>query len=171
MANAAIWFGASVGFLCVFSPGFFSAEMRDLLPFAHRGAAELVLREKFFFLQYVCGAVAATHLLVDWLYTGRSLHRWPAYLLGGLLLVTLAGGGIIQPKMQQAHRIAYGKAAAGENRDKAARTFRSWQIGSQLLSVLSVIGLATYVWQASGSGPAPRYSTAAKYRGLSNPVS
>jgi hypothetical protein len=171
MANAAIWFGASIGYLCVFSPGFFSDEMRDLLPFAHRGAAELVLRERFFFLQYVCSAVGVAHLLIDWLYAGRPLRRWTAYLLGTLVVLAIVGGLGIQPRMQNAHRAAYGQTAPAEKRDKAARVFRSWQITSQVLGVVSVIGLATYVWQVSGSGPAPRFSPAPKYRGWSNPVS
>jgi len=169
--NAAIWLGSAVSYICVIAPGFFSDTMRPLLPFSHAGAAELIVRERYFALQYWCGGIALGHLFVEWLYTGKSLRRWPTYLVVGLLGLGLLGGGALRPKLQRLHLERYGARSDPQQSEQAGRALRNWQIVARVINVMTVIGLGVYMWHVASTGAAPRFASAVKFRGLTNQVS
>jgi len=170
ITNAAIWLGAAVGFVCVAAPAFFSDAMLRLLPISHAGAAELIVRERYFGLQYWCSAIAFGHLVVEWLYTGKPLRRWPTYLVVFLLGLALLGGLGLQPKLQRLHREIYGIRSTPQQRERARGWFRGWQVMAQTANVLTLLGLTTYVWQITSAGTAARFVSATKFRGLTNNV-
>ncbi len=169
--NAAVWLGASVTMVCAVAPAFFSSAMLRLLPLSHSGAAELIIAQHGFVLQYFCGAIALGHLVVEWIYAGKALRRWPTYLVGGLLGLALLGGQVLQPKLQRLHLEMYGVRSTRQQRERAGAAFRSWQLVVHAANVLTIFGLATYVWQVTSTGIAPRFVGATKFRGLTNNVS
>ena len=169
--NAAIWLGASVSFACAVVPALFSSEMLRLLPLSHAGAAALIVARHGFVLQSICGAIALSHLVVEWLYAGKPIQRWPTYLVAGLLGLAFLGGQVLQPKLQRLHLEMYGMRSTPQQRARASAAFRSWQAAVQTVNVLMILGLATYVWQVTSAGIAPRFVSATKFRGLTNNVS
>jgi len=168
--NAAIWLGASVSFTCAVAPAFFSSAMLELLRLPHAGAAQLIVAQHCFALQSMCGAIALSHLIVEWLYAGKPIHRWPTYLVTGLLGLAL-WSAVLQPKLQRLHLEMYGVRSTPQQRTRAAAAFRAWQGTVQAANVLMILGLATYVWQVTSAGIAPRFVSATKFRGLTNNVS
>jgi hypothetical protein len=169
--NAAIWLGAAVTFACAVAPSFFSNAMLRLLPLSHSGAAELIVAQHCFVLQYVCGIIALVHLVVEWLYAGKPIYRWPTYLVGALLGLALLSGQVLQPKLQRLHLEMYGVRSTQQQRVRAGVAFRRWQGTTQAANVLAIFGLAAYVWQVTSAGIAVRFVGATKIRGLTNSVS
>jgi len=168
--NAAVWLGASVNFACTVTPAFFSDAMLRLLGLPHAGAAALVVAQHCFMLQSVCGAIALAHLVAEWLYAGKPIRRWPTYLVTGLLGLALLGGSV-QPKLQRLHLEMYGMRSTPQQRTRAGAAFRNWQAVVQAANVVSILGLAIYVWQVASAGMAARFVSATKFRGLTNKVS
>ena len=169
--NAAVWLGASVTFVCAVIPAFFSSAMLRLLPLSHAGAAGLIVAQHCFVLQYFCGVIALGHLAAEWLYAGKPIQRWPTYLVGGLLGLALLGGQVLQPRLQRLHLEMYGVRSSPQQRARAGAAFRSWQVAIHAANMLTIFGLATYVWQVTSAGMAARFVGATKFRGLTNNVS
>src|SRR5439155_22401887 len=111
---------------------------------------------RYFGLQCWCGAIALAHLLAEWLYAGKSLRRWPTYLVVALFGVALFGGQVLEPKLQRLHLEKYGARSTVQQRERATGAFRGWQVVLQAANVLTILGLTTYVWQVSSAGIAPR---------------
>ncbi len=170
MINAAVWLGAAVALACAVAPAFSSSAMIDLLRVPHAGAAQLIVARHGYALQAVCGAIALTHLVAEWLYAGKPIQRWPTYLVTGLFVVAVAGG-LVQPKLQRLHLEMYGVRSTPQQRVRAGDAFRSWHATVQAANVLMILGLAAYVCQVTSAGIAPRFVSATKFRGLTNHVS
>jgi hypothetical protein len=168
--NAAVWLGASVSLACAVAPAFFSSGMLRLLGLPHAGAAQLIVTKHSFALQAICGAIALSHLVAEWLYAGKPIHRGRTYLVTVLLGLALLGG-LLQPKLQRLHLEMYGLRSTPQQRARAGGAFRSWQAAIQATNVLTILGLAIYVWQVTSVGVAPRFVSATKFRGLTNNVS
>src|SRR5690348_2763592 len=113
LVNAAVWLGASLFFTFGVAPAVFSSEMRSLLqhPF-YPGAIAQILFKRFFYLQYLCSALAIGLYLWETLYRGRKFERLTFGILVGLLAVALVGGMWLQPKLKTLHQTQYNAQAS-----------------------------------------------------------
>lgn len=165
--NAAVWFGGAVFF--TFSAGLapFSPEMKSLLgannfPYFSGAIAQIVIA-RYFHLQLACGLVAVLHLLAEWLYLGKYPRAFQVGLLIGLCSAALAGGCWLQPKLKVLHATKYGINTQPEVREAADRSFRAWHGVSQVLNLLVVGGLATYLWRTANPSDPTRFVSAVKF--------
>jgi hypothetical protein len=147
--NATVWFGAALFFTFGIAPAFFSPEMKRLLGDIYSGlVAELVL-ERYFVLHYCCGAIAVMHQLAEWVYLGKRLHRFTFGLLVAILLLAIAGGAVLAPRLKELHRIRYSQQAAPAEKEEARATFKTWHGVSQVMNILLIAGLAVFAWRLS----------------------
>ncbi len=168
LLNAAIWFGAAVFFTFGAGPAVFSEDMKALLgptnyPF-FSGAIAQVLIARYFTLQLVCGAVAATHLFAEWLYLGRPMRRFTGYLLIALLGLGLVGVFGMQPKIKSLHHAKYTDATP-QGRATAARSLAIWHGVAQTVNLFMLAGLGVYLWRVANPSEATRFVPAMKLRG------
>ena len=152
--NAAIWLGAGV-FVLAAQRAFFFGEVTalGLHPFWPGAMAELVLA-RYFNLQYICGVIAVAHLLAEWVYLGRPLHRATVALLIGLLVIGFAGGLWLQPKLKALHLVKYSMSEQykpislpNEQRIEAANSFRTWHGVASVMNLIALAGLVAYFWR------------------------
>jgi hypothetical protein len=148
VVNAAIWFGSAIFFTFVAGPSFFSEEMKHFFPPPHNGLAAQILLKRYFFLHYCCGGVALVHLILERLYTGRTLERFTSGLLVAILGLSLLGGFWLQPKLSSLHRVAY-RGPTTEQRAEAAESFRAWHGVSQAINLFMTAGLLFYLWRVT----------------------
>jgi hypothetical protein len=169
--NAAIWFGSAV-FVLVAAPVFFSATVQatPLGKFWPGVMVQLVF-ERFFHLQCICVAVAIVHQLAEWVYLGRILHRWVVVLLGAFLILILAEGLILEPKLKSWNLVRHGLnekyAVEKYNREDqihAAELFRTWHRVSRGLSLVIVAGLGLFFWKVVHAGDNSRFGGPSKFR-------
>jgi hypothetical protein len=161
--NAATWVGTALFFTFSVGPGFFSQKMLQLLGRPYAGMAAQVILERYFRMQYVCVAIALAHLAIEWLYTGRPLHKVRLALLMGLLGLVLSGGVWLQPKLTRLHLEIYSTRSVPAQVEKARRAFSLWHGLSQTLNVLSLGGLLVYLWQVTHTTDAPRFISPTKF--------
>jgi hypothetical protein len=169
MLNAAIWLGAAVFYLLGAGPAAYSDDVRQLLgprnyPFFSRAFA-FAVADRFFYLQWVCSAVAALHLLAGWLYLGRLPGRFWVWLLAGLIMLNAANGALLQPRLKAWHQTQHSAQVRPEQRENAAQKNRSWQTVSTLSNLVSVAGLALYAWRMNTASDGSRFVSAGKFRG------
>lgn len=170
--NAAIWLGAAVFFTLGAAPAFFSNDAKGLgiSPFWTGAMAQLVLT-RYFYFQYVCSSIAVVHLLAEWIYLGRRLHRITVALLIGLVLIGFAGGLVIQPKLKKLNLVKYSMSEhykpvtlSAEERVAAAKSFSRWHGVSQVLNLCALLGLITYFWRVTHPAENTRFVSATKFR-------
>lgn len=170
--NAAIWLGASVFFTFAAQGTFFSAEAKatGLHPFWPGVFAQLMIG-KYFQLQAICAAIALIHLLADWVYLGRALHRITAGLLVVLFLLGLIGGLVLQPRMKEFHQITYSMSPAykpvqmlPERRLEAQASFRRWHGVAMGINVIVLGCLVFYFWRVVHPPDNLRFVGTAKFR-------
>lgn len=170
--NAAIWLGAAVFLTFGAAPAFFSGEVKSLglHPFWTGSMAQLVLT-RYFYLQYICGAIAMAHLLAEWVYLGRRLHRLTLTLMLGLLFIAFAGGLWMQPKLKRLNQVKYSmsdsyKPAAipAEQRVAAEKSFRVWHGVSATMNLISLAGLVVYFWRVIHPSDNLRFIGTPKFR-------
>ena len=178
--NAAVWLGASVFFTFGVAPVFFTDEIKHLLngPFWPGIVAQMAL-ERFFLLQYLCGSIAIAHLLAEWVYLGRALHRLTLGLLIGLLSVAFLGGFWLTPKLKQLYLAKSGSTPvqvgkfveyrpaqiSREVTARAQRSFSIWHGVSSSLNLLALGGLVVYFWRTTTPQETTRFIGATKFRG------
>ncbi len=169
--NAAIWFGSAV-FVLVAAPVFFSKAVQSTpLGQFWPGVMVQFVFERFFHLQCICVALAIVHQLAEWVYLGRILHRWIMVLLGAFLLIILAEGLIIEPKLKSLYLVKYamtekytqGRYTQADQREAQA-SFRTWHGVSRALSLVVVIGLGLFFWKVVHVGDNHRFVSATKFR-------
>jgi hypothetical protein len=161
--NAAVWCGSAI-FLTLGLPALFSPELKKLLTPAGVGFAAEAVFERFFLVQYCCGAIALAHLAAEWIYCGRPVRRLSLGLVLGLLALALAGGLWAQPKMRTLHEIKYfGKTLPQQT--EAAREFALWHGASQAINLFVVTGLVFYLWRVSAPPEGSRFGGSGKIRG------
>ena len=168
LLNAAVWFGAALFYTLIASPAFASREMRDLLtarnfPFYSVAIAQIVAG-RYFQLQLVCGFLALFHVLAEWLYLGKIPRRFWRGLLLSLVVVTLAGGFLLQPRLESWHHLAFGLNTPAETRKSASRTFRAWHIAADVVNCLVAGGLGVYFWRMANPPDPTRFVSASKFR-------
>jgi hypothetical protein len=168
--NVVVWFGGSVFFTLAIAPTFFTAEFEQVFGRAYAGFIAQQTLERFFLLQFWCGAIALVHQLAEWLYLGRVLPRLGLYVLGGVVCVGLVGGFWLQPKLRKLHQIKYSvelyrrELHSAEERERAAKSFRLWHGVSQGINVVALIGLGYYTWRLMNPPDPTRYIAPAKFR-------
>ena len=148
--NAAIWLGSAVFLTVGAAPAFFSDEMRALLGVSYpvySGALVQVMFKRFFLVQYICSAVALTHMLGEYVYLGRPLDRLATGFVAFLLLLSLLGGKFMQPKLQSLHLIKYGVGPTVEQKELAAHSLRLWHGISQTANLFVLVALIGYYWR------------------------
>jgi predicted membrane protein len=148
-------------------PAVFSEDMKSLLGPAYfpyfSGAIAQVLIARFFGLQLVCGGIALAHLVAEWLYLGRPLRRFTAYLLVVLLSLGLVGDLGMQPRIKQLHRAKY-TSPSPQVRASAARSLAIWHGVAQGVNLLMLGGLVVYLWRMTNPPDATRFASARKLR-------
>jgi hypothetical protein len=157
VANAAVWFGASIFFTVFVAPGFFSDKMIRLLTRPYAGDAAQIIFERYFLLHQLCGILALVHLVAEWLYMGKPLQRMTLWLLLSIFALGLAGGYGLQPKLQRLHRVMYGPGASGPQQVAARQSFKLWHTASQALNLAIIAGVAVYLWRVTTPGSGYRY--------------
>jgi len=159
VANAAVWFGASIFFTFSVGPAFFSEKMVNLLTRPYAGAAAQIIIERYFLVQQVCGALALLHLVAEWLYMGKPLQRLTLWLLLGVSALGLMGGYSLQPKLRGFHRTIYAPSSTPQQIDQARQSFKLWHATSQALNLAVLCGVAVYLWRVSTPASGYRYRT------------
>jgi hypothetical protein len=167
--NAAVWFGTAVFHAFIVSWAFESREMASLLtarnfPFFSIAIAQIVA-SRYFKLQLVCGSLAIFHLLAEWLYLGKVLERLWRGLLFALVVVSLAGGFLLQPRLSTLHARAFAVNLPAETRKSAARTFRAWQSVAEMVNFFMAGGLGVYLWRMANPPDPTRFVSTSKFRG------
>jgi len=168
LMNAAVWLGAVVFFALGASPVCVSARMETLLhaanfPF-YSVAIQQVLMSRYFAFLLATAIIALLHLLAEWLYMGRPARTVSLALLTGLLALVLIGGLWLQPRLATLHTARYATNATPDERDAAAKSFRLWHAGSQVIHVLMIAGLVIYVWRVAHPSDAPKFISSVKFR-------
>ena len=169
MLNAAVWLGTALFYTAGVAPALVSSDMLGLLgpknfAFFSGSISQIVLNCYFYWLTG-CAVVALLHLLVEWVYLGRAVHRfWPG-LLGGLLALGLLGGVWLAPKLAKLHRAGHKLDALPEDRVAAAKSFRFWHGVLQTVNLMMVGGVAVYFWRATNPSDSLRFVGPAKFRG------
>ena len=169
LLNAAIWLGAAVFCTIGVLPVLNSQSTMTLLgqtyfPYLSVAIARLVIT-RLFYWQIFFASLAWLHLVLEWLYLGRTPRRFWVTLLSGMFCLSLAGGLWLNPKLTQLHKTQHAANVGPQNRDVAAKSFRVWEGTFQAVNVLLIAGVAVYFWRLTTAEDAPRFVTAAKFRG------
>lgn len=167
--NAAIWFGAAIFFTFGVAPTFFTSEFKaqfgDYGDYWAGAIAQSVL-ERYFILSYWCGALALAHMLAEWVYLGKAIQRLTLIILIGAFSLGLMGGLWMTPKLERLHKIRHEMTDAYTDAQKlkASNTFRFWHGVSQVMNLVVMGGLGTYLWRMTHTSETPRFRTAGKFR-------
>jgi len=162
IANAAVWFGASIFFTVFVAPAIFSDEMkREILGAQnyplYSGLIAMLVLKRYFWMHIACGIIALAHLVAEWLYMGKPLQRLTLWLLLGIFSLSVVGGVIIQPRLSGFHRTMYSVGATPQQREQAHHSFNLWHGASQVLNLILMTGVAVYLWRVSTPGSGYRY--------------
>ena len=156
--NAAIWLGAALFYTVSVAPAMISGDMLALLgksfPF-YSGSVSQIVRTHYFYWHTGCAVIALVHLLVEWLYLGRVVHRPWSGLLAGLLALGL--------KLTELHRDHYLNPTPA-NREAAGKSFRLWYGVFKVVNLLMIGGVAVYFWRTTNPPDALRFVSPAKFR-------
>jgi hypothetical protein len=170
--NAAVWFGAALFFTLAIASFPFTSEMKEIFGPVYVGIIAQHSVERFFALQYWCGAVAILHQLAEWVYLGKRLQQLTCSVLLGVFAVGLLGGLWLQPKLNKLFQIKYGNQLyrreiyTPEQTARAARSFRVWHGVASVVNLLALGGLAFYTWRiVNPPGQGPRFFSPNKFRG------
>jgi hypothetical protein len=167
LLNGAVWFGAAIFFTFGVGLAPFSMEMKTLLgpnnaPY-FSGAIAQIFIARYFRCQLACAVVAALHLLAEWLYLGKSPQKLQVGLLVVLTAAALTGGYWLLPRMKALHATKYGVNTRPEVREAADRAFRAWHSVAEVVNVLTVGGLAVYLWRTTNPPDPTRFVSAVKF--------
>ena len=139
--------------------------MLNLLTRGYAGAAAQVVIRRYFTLQEICGTIAVTHLIAEWLYSGRPIQRLMLGLLVGIIAMGLLGGHWLQPRLRQLHATMYAKGSTLQQKDQAGRTFRILHAVAQIPNCLVIAGLLVYLWQVTTPPSQKRFFSVNKFKG------
>ena len=162
--NAAVWFGAMVFFTIGVGPAFFSEEMVRLLTKPYAGSAAQIVLERYFLLQIWCAAIALTHLIVEWLYTGRPFQRYILLILMALFTVGLLGGYMLQPRMEELHLRKYAVQSTPAQKAAASRSFGILHGLSMITNLLVISGVLVYLFHVTKPVNAARFTSGNRFK-------
>lgn len=168
MLNAAIWLGAAVFCTLAVVPVVNSQKVQALLGQTYfpylSGAISLVLVAKLFHWQIFFAVMAWVHLVLEWLYLGRTPRRLWVALLTALFSLGLMGGLWLNPKLTRLHRTQHATNVRPEDRELARKPFRLWEGVFQAVNVVLIGGVAVYFWRLTRIEDAPRFVSPVKFR-------
>lgn len=169
MLNAAIWLGAAIFCTLGVLPLVNSQAMTALLgqtyfPYLSGGIVRLIIA-RLFYWQIFFAVIAWLHLVLEWLYLGRTPRRLWVGLLTLLFSVSLIAGLWLNPKLTRLHRSAHAVNLRPEDRAVAEKSFRLWDGVFEAVNVLLIGGLGVYFWRLTTTEDAPRFVTPVKFRG------
>ena len=169
VANAGVWLGSSIFFTLAVLPALGSNDMAGVLGSKNfpyfSGAITQLLLVRYFHLQLACASIAALHLIVEWLYLGRSLRRVWTYLLVTLVWLAIIGSFVLAPKLRELHRSQYLLDAKPAQREAAAKSYRRWHGVYQSLNLFLIAGVAVYFWRVTHPPDELRIVGSSKSRG------
>ncbi len=171
IANAAVWFGAAFFLTVLAAPAVFSPELKRLFGQAHLGLVAQAVVGAFLVLQYWCAGIAILHQLAEWVYLGKRLQRFTLGLLVVLYGLGLIEGLWLQPRMKHWHQVKYSTELYRQElyppaqKTEAARMFKLAHGVSMAFDLVTLGGLAIYLWRLSQPANGPRFVPAAKFRG------
>jgi hypothetical protein len=166
--NAAVWFGAAVFFTLGAHPALFSLSLESLIgtnnfPYFSFAISDLVAT-RFFWLYAVCAVVAVLYLVAEWLYFGKYPPRWWLIFICALVLLGFFRGFWVEPALRNLHEVQYGRQSRPEERQIAARAFKTWNSIARSLDLLFVVSLGFYVWRVGNPSDPMRFVSASKFR-------
>jgi hypothetical protein len=169
LLNAAVWLGAAVFCTLGVLPVLSSQKVMSLLgqtyfPYLSTAISRVIIG-RLLDWQIFFALFAWLHLVLEWLYLGRTPRRVWVTLLTFLFCLSLLGGLWLNPKLAELHRIQHGSNVPAANRELAAKSFRVWEGVFQALNVLLIAGVGTYFWRLTTAEDAPRFVTPVKFRG------
>src|SRR5262249_17470849 len=148
-----VWFGAGIFFTFAIAPFPFTKEMKEIFGPVYVGLIAQHSVERFFALQYWCGAVAILHQLAEWVYLGKSFQRLTCSVLLSVLAIGLFGGLWLQPKLNKLFQIRHGndlyrrEVYTPDQKARAERSFRVWHSVASVVNLFALGGLAFYTWR------------------------
>jgi len=167
MLNVAIWLGASVFALFGVGQAIASEELRMLLgpnyPY-FSGAIAHLIAQRYYGLQLICAALAVAHVTAEWLYLGKYPQKFWLGLLLALGLAAALGALAVEPALHRWHDARYGLKTRPAQREAALHSFRAWQTAGRLVNLLSIAGLAVYLWRVANPPDSTRFVSAVKFR-------
>lgn len=158
LMNAAVWLGGAVFFTFVMAPGLFQPAMKRLFHEYYVGTIAQMMQERYFAFHLVCGSIALLHALAQWFLRKRESQRVVLGLLAGILLLSLTGMFLLQPRMKSLFKIKY-SAPTWSQRDQANASFGRWHGVAMTFNLIVLGGLVFYFWRLAGPSGASRYST------------
>ncbi|MGC8743247.1 MAG: DUF4149 domain-containing protein [Verrucomicrobiia bacterium] len=153
MLNAAVWLGMGIFFTVGVAPAFFSSKMlalfggeTSLYSRAFAGAANIIILEKYYQWNYVCGAIAFFHLLVEWFYGKELITRFKPGLLVVICFLNIISGVFLTPQLKQFHFQKYDLKNTPTQREAAANSFKALHGISYGMNLLVVGGIGIYFY-------------------------
>ncbi len=168
LLNAAMWFGAAVFFVLGVGPAASSVPMRELIgtnnfPYFSEAIGNIFAR-RFFVLYACCSAVALLYLIAEWLYFGKyPPKKWLTFVMVLVFLGMVRGYGL-QPTLRKLHDVEYGRNSRPEQRETAARSFKTYATISHSIDLILAAALAVYLWKVGNPSDSMRFLGPAKFR-------
>lgn len=131
----------------------------------YNGVAAQIVIHRYFILLNCCGGIALLHLLLETLYSGKAVERLTLGAVIAVLVLSLAGGFWLQPKLRTLHVQKYSQQVSAETRAVAGRSFKLWHGVSQTMNLFVIGGLLIYLWRVSNPPNTTRFTSATKFRG------
>jgi len=169
MLNAAVWLGAAVFCTLGVLPVVTSQKMMSLLgaaffPYLSGGIVRLIVA-RLLYWQIFCAGMAWVHLVLEWLYLGRTPRRFWVLLLTLLFTLSLVAGFWLNPRLTQLHRFQHPQHPQPDNQVLAAKSFRIWDGIFQAVNVVLIGGVVVYFWRLTTTEDTPRFVAPVKFRG------
>jgi hypothetical protein len=161
--NAATWFGSVIFFTFAAAPTFFSDEMTRLLGRPYAGAAAQLMVHRYFVVQIWCAGFAIAHLIAEWLYSGRPLHRLRLLILMFLFVIGLLGGYVLQPRMKELHLKKYALQTSPEVKASASRSFSILHGTAMVMNLLVIAGVLVYLWDVTKPVSTARFASVNRF--------
>jgi len=169
MLNAATWLGAALFCTLGILPVTNSQRMMELLgptyfPYLSGAIARLVV-VRLFYWQIGCAIIAWIHLVLEWLYLGRTRRRHWVGLLMFLFSLSLVAGLWLNPKLSRLQQSQHPLNPKPEARALALKSYLLWDGVFQAVNVVLIGGVAIYFWKLTATEDAPRFVSPVKFRG------
>ncbi|MBT5925787.1 MAG: hypothetical protein HOH33_04120 [Verrucomicrobia bacterium] len=165
IANAALWFGATMLFLICFRTGFQSPDMIQLLPGPFAEAALHVIMKSYLSVLLFCSVVSVIQLWAEQWYTGRPIFRLRLSILLSLVVFSCLLKWGIFPVMQKQHVRAHQPNANTENQRNGGKAYRSWKTGFHFVHLIIVGGSLSHLLYISQGERGYRVLGVQQFRG------
>src|SRR5262249_5365758 len=154
-------FGAALFLIFGVDPALGSAAINDLLgprnfPY-FSGAISQVVVARYLHFYLFFSLVALVHIAGEWLYLGKYPSRtWLALVLG-LILAGLVQNYWLQPNLRSWHRLRFSQTSQSQ---AVERNVTYGLRASETINLLTVVGLAVYLWRIANPPDPARFLSA-----------